>query len=259
MKLGFIGFGNMASAIADGLVSAKALSSEQIYASAKNWEKLCKNTSARGIHACRDTGEVIECSDMLVVAVKPYQVRDVLSPYINQLNGKILVSVAAGMTFECYEEFLPAGVHHISTIPNTPVSICEGIIACEQRHSLTQQEYDVFFNLFSHIGLVQPVETHLLSVAGTVAGCGPAFAAMFLEALSDAGVKHGLPRALSYRLASQMLAGTAKLQLATNAHPGQMKDAVCSPGGTTIVGVSALEKNGFRHAVIDAIDAIENK
>ena len=106
---------------------------------------------------------------------------------------------------------------------------------------------------------MQPVETHLLSVAGTVAGCGPAFAAMFIEALSDAGVKHGLPRALSYRLASQMLAGTAKLQLATNAHPGQMKDAVCSPGGTTIVGVAALEKNGFRHAVIDAIDAIETK
>ncbi len=259
MNTGFIGFGNMAAAIADGLLRAKALPAEQIYACAKNWEKLCQNTSARGIHACRDTGEVLERSDLLVIAVKPYQVKEVLSPYFQQLQGKILVSVAAGMTFDRYEEFLPGGIHHISTIPNTPVSVCEGVIACEQRHSLTPEEYEQFSSLFSKIGLVQPVETHLLSVAGTVAGCGPAFAALFLEALSDAGVKHGLPRALSYRLASQMLAGTAKLQLATNAHPGQMKDAVCSPGGTTIVGVSTLEKNGFRHAVIDAIDAIENK
>ena len=106
---------------------------------------------------------------------------------------------------------------------------------------------------------MQPVETHLLSAAGTLAGCGPAFAAMFLEALGDAGVKHGLPRALAYRLASQMLAGTGKLQLATGSHPGQMKDAVCSPGGTTIVGVAALEEHGLRAAVIDAIDAIEQK
>lgn len=259
MNLGFIGFGNMASAMADGFLRCKALPAAQIFASARDWDKLCKNTAARGIHACKDTGEVIEQCDLIVIAVKPYQVKDVLSPYTESLRGKILVSVAAGMTFERYQEFLPENIHHISTIPNTPVSICEGVIACEQRHSLTEEEYEQFFHLFSYIGLVQPVETHLLSVAGTVAGCGPAFAAMFIEALSDAGVKHGLPRALSYRLASQMLAGTAKLQLATNAHPGQMKDAVCSPGGTTIVGVAALEKNGFRHAVIDAIDAIENK
>ncbi len=259
MNVGFIGFGNMACAIADGFLRAKALPAEQIFACAKNWEKLCQNASIRGIHACQDTGEVLNHSDLLIIAVKPYQVKEVLSPHFQKLQGKILVSVAAGMTFERYEEFLPKGTHHISTIPNTPVSVCEGVIACEQRHSLTSDEYEQFISLFSKIGLVQPVETHLLSVAGTVAGCGPAFAAMFLEALSDAGVKHGLPRALSYRLASQMLAGTAKLQLATNAHPGQMKDAVCSPGGTTIVGVSALEKNGFRYAVIDAIDAIENK
>ena len=96
-------------------------------------------------------------------------------------------------------------------------------------------------------------------IGGTVSGCGPAFASMFLEALGDAGVKHGLPRAAAYRLAAQMLAGTGRLQLETGEHPGAMKDAVCSPGGTTIVGVAALERGGMRAAVIDAVDAIQNK
>lgn len=259
MKLGLIGFGNMAQAMADGLLAKNALPKENLFACAKDWDKLCANTAARGITACKTAEEVVGQSDLIIVAVKPYLVEEVLSPVADKLAGKVLVSVAAGMTFERYEEFLIPGTHHISTIPNTPVSIGEGVIVCEQRHSLNETEYEAFQILFSHLGLVQPVETHLLSAAGTLSGCGPAFAAMFLEALGDAGVKHGLPRALAYRLASQMLAGTGKLQLATGSHPGQMKDAVCSPGGTTIVGVAALEERGLRAAVIDAIDAIEQK
>ncbi len=98
-----------------------------------------------------------------------------------------------------------------------------------------------------------------MSVAGTLAGCGPAFAAMFIEALADGAVKYGLSRADAYRLASQMLAGTGKMQLKTNEHPGVMKDAVTSPGGTTIKGVAALEENGFRNAIIKAMDAIEGE
>ena len=118
---------------------------------------------------------------------------------------------------------------------------------------------DLFTKLFSTISIVQFVETKQLSIGGTVAGCGPAFASMFIEALADAGVMHGLARPVAYKLASQMIVGTGKLQLATNNHPGAMKDAVSSPSGTTIVGVATLERKGFRSAVIDAIDAIENK
>lgn len=113
--------------------------------------------------------------------------------------------------------------------------------------------------IFGKAALIVPVDTAQLSIAGTLAGCGPAFAAMFIEALADGAVKQGLPRALAYQLASQMVVGTGKLQLATGAHPGAMKDAVCSPGGTTIVGVAALERRGFRGAVIDAIDEIERR
>ncbi len=149
--------------------------------------------------------------------------------------------------------------HHLSTIPNTPVAIGEGIFICENTHSLSDDEVKLFTELFSTISIVQFVETYQLSVGGTLAGCGPAFASMFIEALADAGVMHGLPRPVAYRLASQMLVGTGKLQLATGNHPAAMKDAVCSPAGTTIVGVATLERKGFRSAVIDAIDAIENK
>ena len=134
-----------------------------------------------------------------------------------------------------------------------------GVIACEQRHSLADEELEAFENLFGRIALIEWVDGKLLSTASSIAGCGPAFAAMFLESLGDAGVKHGLPRATAYRLAAQMMMGTAKLHLETGTHPGAMKDAVCSPGGTTIKGVAALEKDGFRGCVIDAIDAIEGE
>ncbi len=107
--------------------------------------------------------------------------------------------------------------------------------------------------------MVEVVDARHLGIAGTLSGCGPAFTAMFIEALSDGAVLHGLPRELSYQLASQMVVGTGKLQISTKRHPGAMKDAVCSPGGTTIKGVTALEQKGFRSAVIGAIDAIEQK
>ena len=165
------------------------------------------------------------------------------------------MSVAAGLLFDFYEDLLGAGSHHLSTIPNTPIAVGCGVIACEQKHSLATDEWETFTGLFGGIALIEPVAGHLLSTASAVAGCGPAFAAMFLESLADGGVKNGLPRATAYRLAAQMMAGTAQLHLATGTHPGAMKDAVCSPGGTTIKGVAALEAAGLRNALISAVDA----
>ena len=200
-----------------------------------------------------------EFADMVIVAVKPHQVEAVLSPVKELLAGKIVVSVAAGMTFGKYETILAPGTHHLSTVPNTPVAVGEGIVVCERLHSLSDAEWKETERLFSHVGLVMQVDTPLLGLAGTICGCGPAFVAMFIEALADAAVKHGIARADAYRMVSQMVVGTGKLQLATGQHPGAMKDAVCSPGGTTIVGVAELERKGFRGAVIDAVDAIQNK
>lgn len=259
LRIGFIGFGNMAQAIAEGLISKEAVAADRIYACAKNQEKLKKNAERYGIHGCRDAGETVEKSDVVVVAVKPYLVKEVLTPVRELLAGKILISVAVNFPFEKFEEFLVPGTHHLSTLPNTPVAVGEGIILCEDRHSLTEDEFAMIRELFQAIALVEVVDGGHMGIAGTLSGCGPAFAAMFIEALSDGAVLHGLPRELSYKLASQMVVGTGKLQLATGRHPGAMKDGVCSPGGTTIKGVAALERKGFRSAVIDAIDAVERK
>ena len=245
MKVGFIGFGNMAQALAEGFAATGALKPCQIGACARDRAKLRRNTEPKGFLAFDDAARVAEFADMVIVAVKPHQVEAVLSPVKELLAGKIVVSVAAGMTFGKYETILAPGTHHLSTVPNTPVAVGEGIVVCERLHS--------------HVGLVMQVDTPLLGLAGTICGCGPAFVAMFIEALADAAVKHGIARADAYRMVSQMVVGTGKLQLATGQHPGAMKDAVCSPGGTTIVGVAELERKGFRGAVIDAVDAIQNK
>ena len=259
ITIGFIGFGNMGGAIAQGLINAKTVEAKQIFACAKHWEKLCANAQKLGINACKNAKEVVDNADMVILAVKPYMIEEVIAPIKEQLLHKIVISIAANFPFAKYEQILLPNTHHLSTIPNTPVAIGEGIFICENTHSLSEDEVKLFTDIFSRISVVQFVDTNQLSVGGTVAGCGPAFAAMFIEALGDAGVMHGLPRPVAYRLASQMLAGTAKLQLTTGTHPGAMKDAVCSPAGTTIVGVGTLERKGFRSAIIDAINDIEHK
>ncbi|WP_080802716.1 pyrroline-5-carboxylate reductase [Arabiibacter massiliensis] len=259
ITLGFIGFGNMARAMAQGLVKSGALPGERICACAAHFDKLQANAEALGVRACETPQDVVAKSDLVVVAVKPHLVAQVLEPVRDALAapGKAVISVAAGCGFDFYEGVLAPGTHHLSTIPNTPIAVGAGVVACEQRHSLSEDELAAFEDLFGQVALIEWVDGKLLSTASSVAGCGPAFAAMFLEALGDAGVKHGLPRATAYRLAAQMMMGTAKLHLETGTHPGAMKDAVCSPGGTTIKGVASLEKDAFRGAVINAIDAIQ--
>ena len=259
VRIGFIGFGNMAQAMAEGLISRKAVTADRIRACAAHWDRLCRNAEKYGIRGCRSAEETVEESDVVIVAVKPYLVEEVLRPVRDRLRGKILVSVAVNFSFDKFEEFLVPGTHHLSTLPNTPVAVGQGIILCEQKHSLTEEEFALIKELLGSVSLVEVVDEAHMGIAGTLSGCGPAFAAMFIEALSDGAVLHGLPRELSYKLASQMVAGTAGLQLATGRHPGAMKDGVCSPGGTTIRGVAALERNGFRNAVISAIDAVERR
>ena len=254
-RIGFIGFGNMAQAMAKGLVEHAGFDGGRITACAAHFDKLETSCKPLGANAVHTPAEVAEASDLIIVAVKPYMVADVLAPAREALAGKAVVSVAAGLLFDFYEDLLGAGSHHLSTIPNTPIAVGCGVIACEQKHSLSADEWETFIRLFGGIALIEPVAGHLLSTASAVAGCGPAFAAMFLESLADGGVKNGLPRATAYRLAAQMMAGTAQLHLATGTHPGAMKDAVCSPGGTTIKGVAALEAAGLRNALISAVDA----
>lgn len=179
--------------------------------------------------------------------------REDIRPAQGALAKKVVLSVAD--LGQCkWEQVLP-GVAHISTVPNTPVSVGEGVIACEKASTLSDEQSAVVLDLLGKLGAVVELDSSLLFVGGTVGGCAPAFVAMAIEALGDAAVKHGIPRADAYRIVSQMVLGTAKLQLATGQHPAAMKDAVCSPGGATIKGVVALEDAGMRSALVKAIDA----
>ena len=249
MKIGFVGFGNMASAMADGWIAAGVAASDMC-ACAGRYDALVERCEARGMVACHDAAEVVATSDIVVAAVKPYMIEKVFAPLKDVLAKKVVLSVAWTWDSAKWEQVLP-GVAHISTVPNTPVSVGEG----EKASTLSDEQSAVVLDLLGKLGAVVELDTSLLFVGGTVGGCAPAFVAMAIEALGDAAVKHGIPRADAYRIVSQMVLGTAKLQLSTGQHPAAMKDAVCSPGGATIKGVVALEDAGMRSALVKAIDA----
>ena len=251
--------GNMAGAMAQGLIASGAMDASHLYACARDWDKLCRNAQIIGFTPVRDAATLVEAVDTVIVAIKPYQIQAVLPPLAAALRSRVVLSVAADWDFARMETVLAPGTHHLYVMPNTPVSVREGVLMLEERHSLTEVEFAAVRTLLGNLGTVEILPTHLMGAGMTIAGCGPAFVAMMIEALGDAGVKYGLPRQTAYRLASQTLAGTGRLQLATGTHPGAMKDAVCSPAGSTIRGVAQLEKSGFRAAVLNAVDAILDK
>ncbi len=255
-SLGFIGMGNMAQALAQGFISSGALAGEHVFAYAPHQEKLHANAERIGFQAVASLTELAAAADTLVMACKPYQIESVLEELGDALSGKALVSIAAGWDFACYQDVLPSGVRFQFVMPNTPAMVGEGVLLFEEKTSLEKAERQELMDLFSTVGVVCEVPSRLMSAAGTVTGCGPAFVDLMIEAYADAAVKYGVPRAQAYALVAQMVKGSAALALETKEQPGVLKDAVCSPGGTTIRGVCSLEEDGFRAACIHSIDAI---
>lgn len=259
MKIGIIGFGNMAQAIVKGWLDSNTVEASQIYVCAAHYDRLCVNAQKMNVNPLKNAAEVVQQCDWIMLAIKPYQIEAVIRPIKELFIGKKVISIAAGWNCERYNELFGEGVHHISTVPNTPIAVKQGILVTEDVSTLTVEEFEQFNRLFEKIAMIEMIDSNHLSIAGTLSGCTPAYTAMYMEALADAGVKHGLKREAAYRMAAKMIVGTGSLYLETKTHPGAMKDAVCSPGGTTIKGVAALESNGFRGAVIKAIDAAEGK
>lgn len=256
-KIGFIGMGNMARAIAGGFAAAKAVAPEDMYAYAPHYDRLKEFCDSVGMHACRSVFELLECVDTVVMAVKPYVVEGVLAEIRDALKGKAVLSVVAGYTCEKYIPLVDESVRVQYIMPNTPCMVGAGMLLFEQENTLTPDEQAQSVSMFRALGEVEILPTHLMAPAMGISGCGPAFIAMVIEALGDAGVKYGLPRAVAYRLASQTALGTGRMQLETGMHPGVIKDGVCSPAGTTIKGVEALEACGVRHAFIEAVNATQ--
>lgn len=254
LRVGFIGFGMMGSAIARGL-SRAGMGPDRLLACARDRERLGRACAEAGATPCRDAAQVVEGSDVVVVAVKPTDVAGALAPVSRLLGDRAVLSVAWGVWFDQLKDMLPAGARHISAVPNIPVGVRQGVWVAQDTDSLDAPRRAQVEAVMQATGQVARVPARLMGVAGTVAGCAPAYLAVFLEAMADAGVKNGLPRAQAYGLAQQMVRGTCALLQDTGQLPAQLKDAVCSPGGATIRGIAALEEHGLRSAVIRAVDA----
>ena len=258
-KIGFIGMGNMARAIAEGFVKGNAAKAEDLYAYAPHFDKLESFCRPLGIHACASVEEMLGQVDAVIMAVKPYVVEGVIGNVREQLKGKAVLSVVAGYTCEKYRGLLDESTRVQYIMPNTPCMVGEGVLLFEEENTLTGAELAQAKEMFEALGEVVTLGTHLMNAGMAISGCGPAFVAMMIEALADAGVKYGLPRNTAYRLASQTALGTGRMQLTTGMHPGQIKDGVCSPAGTTIRGVEALEEYGMRRAFMNAVKAVVEK
>lgn len=258
-KVAFIGMGNMAQALAVGFIKSKKIAKADIFAYAPNQEKLAKNAKKMGFVPCKSLEEAVDAVDTVVMACKPYQIEEVLGQIGKKLSGKALVSIALGWNFKKYSEFLEKDVRLQFVMPNTPAMVGEGVFLFEKSNSLKAGERAELMELFAKMGVVEELADNLMGIGGAVSGCGPAFVDLFLEAYADAAVKYGIPRSTAYKLVSQTVLGSAKLQLATGEHPALLKDNVCSPAGSTIRGVTALEENGLRNACIKSIDAIMSK
>ena len=259
MKIGFIGYGHMAEAIAKGLIKAEYTEPREMYACGRDYEKLNARTGEIGVRPMETVAEVARESSIVFICVKPNQVEGVMKELGDELIGRIVVSVAFGLDFDKYSAFTKPEIKHISIIPNTPVEVCQGMIICEKKHNLSNPELDMIERMLRKLGEVIYLPGDQMWLAGEVASCGPAFAAMFIEALGDAGAKYGLNREEAYKIVAQMVAGTGRLQLETEKLPGQMVEEVATPGGVTIKGVTALREANFSETVAKAIDAIEEK
>lgn len=254
--LGFIGTGNMGSALARA--AAKSEGKSRIFLSDHSGEKaaaLAKTLSA----ALLSNEAIAEGCKFVILGVKPQMLKGVLeslsAPLSERPDTPILVSMAAGVTIAQIREYAGRDYPVIRIMPNTPVSVGEGLILTAASENVTTELLSAFKACFSAAGRFDDVPEALFDAAGSLSGCGPAFAAMFMEALADGAVLCGVPRIKALTHAAQMLLGTAKLYLESGEHPGAMKDAVCSPGGSTIAGVRALEEHGFRAAAISAVEA----
>ncbi len=255
-KLGFIGGGKMGEALCKGFINAKLSDVDHIMISDAVVER-CKILSKEiGVKTTQNNKDVTAFADVIVLAVKPQIMDDVLSHLKKDItNRHLVVSIAAGIPIRFIESRLQPDIRIIRVMPNTPCLIAASATAFSLGKYATEADGKLVFNLFNAVGRVFQLKEKYLDAVTGLSGSGPAYVYMFIEALSDGGVKMGLPRDVATALAAQTVLGAAKMVLETGQHPSQLKDAVTSPGGTTIEGISKLEDGGLRSTIITAVEA----
>ena len=260
LKIGFLGAGKMATALAKGFVRAEIAFPKEICA-ADPYEAARKHFADElGTLAVASNLEVAEAAAVLILATKPDQVASALAEISSAFTSNhLLISIAAGVTLAKLEAALPAGARVIRVMPNTPALVGAGAAAFAIGKSATAADGELAKKLLSAVGIAFQVKESLLDAVTGLSGSGPAYVYQFIEALSDGGVAAGLPRDIATKLAAQTVLGGAKMVLETGQHPGTLKDQVTSPGGTTIEGLHALEKGKMRATVISAVRAATEK
>ncbi len=259
-KVGFIGCGNMASAIIGGLINNAGIVPHEIIAADASDVAIKKASSNLGIDTTLDNKEVAANSDVLFLSVKPQFYETVISEVKDSISAnQIVVTIAPGKTLAWLAERIGSNVKLIRTMPNTPALVGEGITAVCKNQLVTDEEFSYIMSLLKSFGLAEEISENLMDVVVSVSGSSPAYVFMFIEAMADAAVLDGMPRDKAYKFAAQAVLGSAKMVIETGKHPGELKDMVCSPAGTTIEAVRVLEEKGFRSSVIEAMKACTEK
>lgn len=256
MKLGFIGTGNMAGAIMGGIIKEGIFKADEIIGSDIFEPGREKVKETYGIHVTADNREVVEKAEIVVLSVKPQFYASTIAEIKDFVReGQIIITIAPGKTLAWLEEQFGKAVKIIRTMPNTPAMVGEGMTAVCPNKYVTEEEVKYAVGILSAFGKVEVIPERLMDVVVSTSGSSPAYVFMFIEAMADAAVADGMPRAQAYKFAAQAVYGSAKMVLETGRHPGELKDMVCSPGGTTIEAVRVLEEKGLRSAVIEAMKA----
>jgi len=258
-KIGFIGAGNMAAAVIKGLLNAAFLEAKALMISDVMPERRDSLHAQFKVKATPDNREVVRKCEVLVLAVKPQNMQDVCLEIQDLVTEKkLVISVAAGVTIDTIEGFLQIGkkkkISVVRTMPNTPAVVQAGVTALAAGRHVTKSDLQVAHRIFEAIGKTVDVAEHHLDAVTGLSGSGPAYIFTIIEALSDAGVKVGLTREVADVLSIQTVLGSARLALESGLHPGELKNMVTSPGGTTIYGIHALEAGGIRAALIAAVE-----
>lgn len=260
MNLGFIGCGNMGGAMIGGILRKKLVGADQIMVSAKTEQTLERAEQEYGIKTSLCNADPAAFADVLILAIKPVCLEEVLKEIRESLKkDSVIVSLAPGKTLDWYAEILGEDRRVVRTMPNTPALVGEGMTALCPNDRVTEKDMQLVENIFQSFGRTERVSEPMIDVVTGISGSSPAYVFMFIEAMADAAVLKGMPRKQAYVIASQAVLGSAKMVLETGKHPGELKDMVCSPAGTTIEAVRVLEEKGFRGAVIDAVGACVDK
>lgn len=260
MKIGFIGLGNMASAMIGGIIGNGLFKPQDIIGSSKTEATAKRAAEQYGIVTGTDNVATAKQADVIVLAVKPIFFPEVIAQIKDAVDdSKLVISIAAGKSIGWIEQEFGKKLRLVRCMPNTPAMVGEGCTCICLKEDADKADEELALKIMNSFGKANILPERLMDAFIGVAGSSPAYVFMFIEAMADAAVQAGMPRKQAYEFAAQSVLGSAKMVLELGMHPGELKDMVCSPGGTTIEAVKVLEEKGFRAAVIDSIEACVNK